>query len=323
MDNLTHSLAGALLGQMGLKRASRFALAGCVLGANAPDIDVIAPLFLPVDNIAFHRGPTHALFGLPFMAAGTVALLWLLDRLRPGKPGALPFRPGPLFLVTLLAVISHPFLDWLTTYAVAFWAPLGDRWYSANAIFIIDWVYWIILVAGIWLSVRRWRRGGTHPGRPAMIAGGVLLAYIGANVAWSAHAERSLAAALHQRGVQPRLIVASPPPFAFWERTLAWRTNRIWGAGSFSPATGLQLEPATYPLRLDDPRFLRARAERRMVRSFLYWSRMPIVVEVDGRPVLTDQRYYRALDDDRVPAAIRSRAPRAQFQIPLDLPSGP
>ena len=72
MDNLTHSLAGALLGQMGLKRASRFALAGCILGANAPDIDVIAPLFLPVDNIAFHRGPTHALFGLPVMAAGTV-----------------------------------------------------------------------------------------------------------------------------------------------------------------------------------------------------------------------------------------------------------
>jgi hypothetical protein len=50
---------------------------------------------------------------------------------------------------------------------------------------------------------------------------------------------------------------------------------------------------------------------------------MPIVVEVGGRPVLTDQRYYRALDDDRVPAAIRRRAPTASFQIPLDLPSRP
>lgn len=323
MDNLTHSLAGALLGQMGLKRASRFALAGCILGANAPDIDVFARLLLPVDNIAFHRGPTHALFGLPVMAAGTVALLWLIDRFKPAKPGTTPFRAWPLFLVTLLAVISHPFLDWLTTYAVAFFAPLGDRWYSANAIFIIDWVYWIILVAGVWLSARRWKRGGEHPGRPAQIAGGILLLYIAANVAWSAHAERTLAAALRQRGIQPRLIVASPPPLAFWERTMAWRSDRDWGSGSFAPGASLTLDPARNPLNLDDPAFLRARATSRQVRSFLYWSRMPIVVEVNGRPVLTDQRYYRALDDDRVPAAIRRRAPTASFQIPLDLPSKP
>lgn len=323
MDNLTHSLAGALLGQMGLKRASRFALAGCILGANAPDIDVFAPLFLPVDNIAFHRGPTHALFGLPVMAAGTVALLWLIDRFKPAKPGTTPFRAWPLFLVTLLAVISHPFLDWLTTYAVAFFAPLGDRWYSANAIFIIDWVYWLILIAGIWLSARRWKREGGHPGRPAQVAGLVLLFYIAANVAWSAHAERTLAAALRQRGIQPRLIVASPPPLAFWDRTMAWRSDTAWGSGGFGPRADLTLDPETRPLNLDDPRFLRARAERRQVRSFLYWSRMPIVVQVDGRPVLTDQRYYRALDDDRVPAAIRRRAPTASFQIPLDLPSKP
>lgn len=323
MDNLTHSLAGALLGQMGLKRASRFALAGCILGANAPDIDFIAPFFLPVDYIAFHRGPTHALFGLPIMAAGTVALLWLVDRLKPAKSGTTPFRAWPLFLVTLLAVISHPFLDWLTTYAVAFFAPLGDRWYSANAIFIIDWVYWIILGLGIWLSVRRGKRGGAHPGRPAQTAGGILLLYIAANVAWSAHAERTLAAALRQRGIQPRLIVASPPPFAFWNRTLAWRSDTAWGSGSFAPGTGLVLNPETRPLNLDDSRFLRARATSRQVRSFLYWSRMPIVVEANGRPVLTDQRYYRALDDKSVPAAIRRRAPSASFQIPLDLPSEP
>jgi hypothetical protein len=50
---------------------------------------------------------------------------------------------------------------------------------------------------------------------------------------------------------------------------------------------------------------------------------MPIVVEQDGRAILTDQRYYRNLDDPRVPATIRRRAPRATFQIPLDLPSQP
>src|SRR6476469_10911752 len=109
MDNITHSLAGALLGQMGLKKSSRFGLLGCILGANAPDIDVFAPLVLPVDNIAFHRGPTHALLFIPLMAGATVGLLWLLDRLWR-KPGAEAFCAGPLFLAVLLATFSHPFL---------------------------------------------------------------------------------------------------------------------------------------------------------------------------------------------------------------------
>src|SRR5690242_704225 len=132
MDNITHSLAGALIGQMGLKRRSRFGMAACLLGANAPDIDVFAPLFMQVDGIQFHRGPIHGVFAWPILAAGIVAILWLLDRLRPGRDGALPFRPGPLFVVTFLAVLTHPFLDWLTTYAIALFSPANWNWYSGN-----------------------------------------------------------------------------------------------------------------------------------------------------------------------------------------------
>jgi len=39
LDNLTHSLAGALLGRMGLKRLSPRAMPALVLAANLPDID--------------------------------------------------------------------------------------------------------------------------------------------------------------------------------------------------------------------------------------------------------------------------------------------
>jgi len=124
MDNLTHSLAGGLLGQMGLKRRSRFAMAGCILGANAPDIDIFAPRFFPVQGIAFHRGPTHAVLGWPLLAASIVGLLWLYDRWRPAGEGALPFRPLALFWVTLLAVLTHPFLDWLNTYGINLFARI-------------------------------------------------------------------------------------------------------------------------------------------------------------------------------------------------------
>jgi len=313
MDNLTHSLAGALLGQMGLKRSSRLAMAGCILGANAPDIDVFAPFFLRVDNIAFHRGPTHALWAPPLLAAAIVGLLWLYDRWRPGKPGTPPFRAGPLFLATLLATFSHPFFDWLTTYAVNLFTPFDNGWYSANAIFIIDWVYLVLLITGIAWSARRYRRDEPQPGRPAQLAGLLLLLYIAGNVGWSAHAERSMAAALRRRGIEPTLIVASPPPLAFWDRRLAWRSADRWGAGSFDPAHGLVVDAAVQPLGLDDPYFIRARRERREVRSFLYWSRMPVVVDEGRRAFLTDQRYYRQL---RLPGSDRE-VRSSSFNVPL------
>src|SRR5690348_17744836 len=91
---------------MGLKRQSRYAMAACLLGANAPDIDVFAPMILPVDGISFHRGPIHSVFAWPILAAGIVAILWLLDRLRTPPPGTIPFRAGDRKSTRLNS--SHP-----------------------------------------------------------------------------------------------------------------------------------------------------------------------------------------------------------------------
>src|SRR3954464_9091632 len=100
---------------MGLKRRSRFAFAACLLGANAPDIDVFAPLAFPVDGIEFHRGPLHGVFAWPLRPAAprsprlppalppaaVLALpLWRGPGWGGGDPDALPFRAGPLFVVT-------------------------------------------------------------------------------------------------------------------------------------------------------------------------------------------------------------------------------
>ncbi len=44
MDNLTDVLAGALLGQIGLKRLSGRAMPTLIIAANIPDIDALATL---------------------------------------------------------------------------------------------------------------------------------------------------------------------------------------------------------------------------------------------------------------------------------------
>jgi inner membrane protein len=320
LDNITHTLAGALLGEMGLRRGSRFAMAACLLGANAPDIDVFAPIAFPVDGIEFHRGPLHAVFAWPFLAAAIVVILWLVDRFRPAPPGGMPFRAGPLFLVAFLAVLTHPFLDWLTTYAIALFAPVSWRWYSGDAIFIIDWVYWLLMIVGICWSARRWDRGEPHAGRPAQIAGLLMLGYIAFNLGESARVERAAADQLRQRGFQPTLVVSSPPPFAFWRRSIEWRTNESFGSGSFDFRSGVKLDPTVQPLGLDNHALVRAKAAGRRVRSFLVWSRMPIVVHIDGHDFLTDQRFYTSLRSRVVPARVRGFFQHSTFLVPLDNP---
>lgn len=317
MDNITHTLAGALLAETGLKRRSRFAMAACLLGANAPDIDVFAPLVLPVDGIEFHRGPFHAVFAWPVLAAGIVAILWLVDRLKPRDPETLPFRAGWLFVVAFIAVLTHPFLDWLTTYAIAIFAPASWHWYSGNAIFIVDWVYLLLMIVGITLSTRRWRRRIPNPGAPAQVAGVLMLAYIALNLMESAWVERGAAAELRRRGIEPVLVVAGPPPLAFWNRTIEWRSAGRFGSGSFSPRSGLAIEASVQPIGLDDPQLALARRSQRYVRSFLVWSRMPIVVSIDGQAYLTDQRFYNAASAP-VGGALRKMVSRRAFLIPLD-----
>jgi inner membrane protein len=317
LDNITHTLAGGLLAQMGLKRQSRFAMAACLLGANAPDIDVFAPLVLPVDGIAFHRGPIHSVFAVPILAAALTALLWLLDKAWK-NPKALPLHPGPLFLVSLAAVATHPFLDWLTTYAIALFSPVSWHWYSGDAIFIIDWVYWLLMIGGICWSAWRWRRNDEHPGRPARIAGVLMLAYIGINLAESAIVEHMTASALRRQGIESTLVVAGPPPLAFWERTIEWRSADRWGSGTYDPTSGLQLDPGSAPLNLGDPRLTKAKQRMRYVRSFLVWSRMPIVVTEGGHTFLTDQRFYGSLRSKVVPINLRSFFRKHSFAIPLD-----
>ncbi|MEO0062883.1 MAG: hypothetical protein RLZZ08_1443, partial [Pseudomonadota bacterium] len=93
MDNLTHSLIGALIGQAGLKRRTGLAMPALIIGANIPDIDATCTLY-GIESLAMRRGLTHgpiALVALPLLLAGA---LYGFDRWqdRRGKrpPARLP-----------------------------------------------------------------------------------------------------------------------------------------------------------------------------------------------------------------------------------------
>ncbi|MFL6764117.1 MAG: hypothetical protein ACJ8FO_06830, partial [Sphingomicrobium sp.] len=87
-------------------------------------------------------------------------------------------------------------------------------------------------------------------------------------------------------------------------RQVMWRGDKIAGTAEYDVFGGVRLDPRAVPLDLDDPRLLAAKRSDADVCNFLFWSRMPVVIQVDGRAYLSDQRF----------PALR----RTTFMVPLD-----
>ena len=307
MDNLTHSLVGAILGRMGLERLSPRAMPALIIAANLPDIDSFVAGAVGCDPLAAHRGFTHGIGGLVTMPFLAVAIVWLWERLRPGKEGALKLRG--LLLACFLGVLSHPLLDFMNTYGTRLLEPFSHRWFYADTLFIMDPWIWLMLILGLEMSWRAERLGRNWQ-RPAIWAFAAMLGYIGLNAAISARAV-ALTAPLVEHVARPRMIVAGEVPLEFWKRRMIWRSDAIGGTGTYEPLKGLNhatLDPAIVPLNMDDPRLAAAAKRDRHGRAFLFWARMPMVVDDGGRAFLTDQRFYDGT----------ARRGSGSFLIPLD-----
>ncbi|MFZ2491407.1 MAG: metal-dependent hydrolase, partial [Thermoanaerobaculia bacterium] len=153
MDPLTHTLVGANLAATRLGKSSRFAVAALVIGANAPDLDAIL-YFTNHDDLAlgFRRGWTHGVLALAVLPFIQTALLLLWDRLRPDPSQRA--SPRVLLLLSALATLTHPTLDWLNNYGMRWLMPFDGRWFYGDAVYIMDPLLWTILGAG-WLATRR------------------------------------------------------------------------------------------------------------------------------------------------------------------------
>ncbi len=317
MDNITHSLAGWVLGRAGLKAQTRKGLAALILGANMPDIDVFFGA-VPWVPLATHRGFTHSLVGgVLVMPPLLAALLWLIDRWQAGRgarfKSGLPMRVGWLVALCYIGAISHPLLDLLTTYSVQLWSPFSDAWFHADGLFIIDLWLWLLFAFSIGLSRRRERRHQEWR-RPAQAALAVALAYIGLNLLITRQANGAVRDWSAERRAEA--IFASPPPVWFWRRNLVWREADCYRFSGFDPLAGGRSQvSACEPPNLDDPLVHAAVRRDPGLRKFLNWSILPFAqIERDrcsAGVTLGDARYR-----DR---AGRSRLAR-QTIVPIDGP---
>jgi inner membrane protein len=308
MDNLTHSLVGALIGQMGLKRKTGLAMPTLIIAANIPDIDAVATLLGGHQHLAIRRGITHgpiAMVLLPLLLWGM--MLWF-DRWqtrrgkRPDK--RLPVHKGWLLALAYIGCLSHPLFDWFNSYGIRLLEPFSSQWFYGDTIFIIDIWLWITLIAGVWISLRRERKGAANWRRPAALSFVAICAYIFANGLITGRIEANAARTLQSKfAVTADLVVANPVPVKFWQREILWRGEGRYGSGyagyGFN-GTYQKIEDSGLRHNQNSSAASSAISDPN-ARAFLFWSRMPVITEdsKSGKIVLADQRFANPLVADR------------------------
>lgn len=150
MDPLAHTLAGAALAETRLRDSTPLATPSLIIGSNLPDIDAVTMLMDRDLALSVRRGWTHGVLAMAVLPVVLTLALVLLDRAVARWRGHAPrARVAPLLGLSILAVASHPVLDWLNTYGVRFLMPFDDTWFYGDALFIVDPWIWLILGAPV------------------------------------------------------------------------------------------------------------------------------------------------------------------------------
>ena len=295
MDNLCHTLAGAAIGEAGLKGRTRFGNPALIIAANLPDVDVL--VFLTgTPPVAFRRGWTHGVLAQALLPLALAAILLAWDRWRPRRDTAgPPARAGMLIASGYIGVLSHVLLDYLNNYGVRLLMPFSSRWFYGDTLFIVDIWLWLILGAGVYWSRRRHR---PTEARRALFAATVYIVVMFV----SARASRQIV--LHEwvaeHGTVPASLMVGPLPVTPLSRVVIVDAGNHYETSRFSWLSPHGLSGAErWPKRTD--RAVQIAREVPAIRALLSWSRFPYFdLEREGsadRVTFTDLRFGRLVGE--------------------------
>ena len=154
MDTITHGIAGALIGKAVFRGEDMFASKpmnrariitwSLMLGAIFPDSDIFRDWFSSNQMlmVTWHRSITHSLVCMPIFALLLAALTRRFARWRKWESPSFAALAG----IYAVGILSHIFLDLVTTFGTMIWSPLQWSRPAWDLIFIIDFTFTALLL---------------------------------------------------------------------------------------------------------------------------------------------------------------------------------
>lgn len=165
MDSITQGLLGAVTAQLGFRqkigRDATWVAAGAAI---VPDLDILVTPFLALTgaevdsttSLMIHRGLSHSLLMMPVLSLPIATIWWWFrgrNHRRSRRDAAMapvgaerPPRFALLYACVFVAVLTHPLLDWCTSYGTQLLAPFSHTRYAVDAIAIVDLIYSPLLI---------------------------------------------------------------------------------------------------------------------------------------------------------------------------------
>jgi inner membrane protein len=213
VDPLTHGLLGATIGQglFGRRLGARAMAAGAV-AAMLPDVDFVVRAAGALGEWRYHRGPTHSLWltVLVGLLLGFACARWERGSVRAWS------------LLFVLALVSHPLLDWCTTYGTQLLAPFSRRRFALDAVAIVDPLYSLVLAAAL-VAAAVWGVRSRAAATAGVLALLLTTGYLAYGLELNRRAEAMAGAQLAAAGVADARVQAYPTLLQLYQRRVVAR----------------------------------------------------------------------------------------------------
>ncbi len=294
MDNLCHTLAGAALGEAGLKRQTALGMGTLLIASNLPDVDVAV---FTTDTLwmAFRRGWTHGVLAMVVMPAVLAGVVLAFDHVRSRRANL-----RGLLVLAYLGTWLHVFMDWLNSYGVRLLMPFSNRWFYGDALYIID--PWLYLFFGAAFVIARVGGARNWPAPWLAARGGLAVAgaYVALMLASNMWARAEVRDGLARAGRPSTTRFMVTPVLANpLRREVVIETGDRYEKGLLWFEPQPHFRPLGYGVDLNqsDPLVQQA-VKTPLFQAYLSWSRFPFyVIERTGdgaRVYLNDYRYADA-----------------------------
>ena len=220
MDSLTQIALGAAVGEavMNHRIGRKASLWGAICGT-LPDLDVLIPMGDAVKDFTYHRAESHSLF---YMALVTPLLVWLILKIYPETK---KYRKQ-WFILVILSFFTHSILDSFTVYGTQMFLPFSNFPVSWSTIFVIDPLYTLPLLIGLFLLFRN--KTNLKKGYILNILGLLVSSlYLIWSVSIKLHVHSVAKESLQSQDVSITKMISSPAPF----NTILWRVVGMQDSG--------------------------------------------------------------------------------------------
>lgn len=290
MENVSHTLLGAVMVKAGLDRLTPLAMPTSLIAANLPDADALSLFDGQEAYFRYHRGITHSFLGVCILAPLLSLAVLAYDRnvRRTRDPNLPPARFGAILFISVIGLLSHLVLDYTNSYGLRPFLPFSRHWYYGDLAFIVD--PWILLILGFALLGAVLRR------RAAIAAAGLVALLVYWGMLYGAH--QAALTRVKQAKPQARSIAAFPvfaDPFSW--RCVAESNRDLWFWRE-----NLRAGPSDSKLAIHDRHPIANTALRQIAAN-------PV-----GKTFLDFARYYR-IDEKLTPTRLEVNLDDVRFNL--------